>query len=315
MGKEAKALGESGERMVPELHKGSLIYAEHMTRYLAGQQLVHKKVVLDIASGSGYGSKILAEYAKKVYGVDVEESAIKYAQKYYSGTNIEYLVGDGQKIPLDDASVDVVVTLETIEHIPDYEKFIKEIKRVLKPDGLAVVSTPNDLEFAEGNHYHLHEFTYNELINLLKRDFKYIDSYFQATWKYVALGAQEEFGQEGFINLDVLNYSPPKPDQYLYFFLLCSNRQIGEKIKPVAALGDHYSDRYYLGQQMQHEKNIADYKKVLQECSEKAHALEERLKYAEEEADRLNINLKDLQNSKLHKFASKIRRVKGIFKD
>ncbi len=59
------------ERMVPEFHKDNLIYAEHITRYMAAKPLMKNKVVLDIASGSGYGTKMLAETAKYVYGVDV----------------------------------------------------------------------------------------------------------------------------------------------------------------------------------------------------------------------------------------------------
>lgn len=252
------------ERMVPEFHKGTLTYAEHMTRYICAQALVEGKVVLDIACGSGYGTQLLAKKAKKVYGVDVNEDSVKYASQLYNAPNIEYIVGDGEAIPLPDDSVDVVVTFETIEHIKDYAKFIKEVKRVLKPDGLALVSTPNDLEFAEGNHFHLHEFEYNELVTLLKKDFANVDSYFQATWKYVAVGTEEQLGTEAEIKLPTLNLAPVNPKQYLYFYLLCSNRKITEKITPQAALGEHYSDRSVLAErdankwalEERHQKNM-----------------------------------------------------------
>ena len=229
------------ERMVPEFHKGMLVYAEHMTRYVAAQELVAGKVVLDIASGSGYGTQLLAKKAKKVYGVDVDEQSVRYASENFGGRNIEYKVGNAESIPLGDQSVDVVVTFETIEHVKNYRKFIDEIRRILKPDGLAIISTPNDLEFAEGNHFHLHEFTYKELMELLRKDFKNIDSYFQATWKYVALADAATLNADE--ALAPVNYSPVKPEQYLYFYLLCSNRTITEKITPMAAVGEHYSDR------------------------------------------------------------------------
>jgi ubiquinone/menaquinone biosynthesis C-methylase UbiE len=228
------------ERMVPEFHEGALIYAEHMTRYLSTQELSKGKDVLDIASGSGYGTKVIAETAKKVYGVDVDEPSINYAREHYGGKNIEYLVGDGESIPLPDDSVDVVVTFETIEHIKDYKRFIKEIDRVLRPDGLAIVSTPNDLEFAEGNHFHLHEFQYEELVGLLRQDFKFIDSYYQTTWKYVAVGDEAFMQAKSIVDAKTLNMCPTPRDQYLYFYLLCSNRKITEKITPLAALGEHY---------------------------------------------------------------------------
>lgn len=239
------------ERMVPEFHQGRLIYAEHVTRYEAAKQIVKDKVVLDIASGSGYGTKILAESAAKVYGVDVNEIAINYSRKNYARDNIEYLVGDGEAIPLEDNSVDVVVTFETIEHIEDYRRFMAELARVLKPDGLAIVSTPNDLEFAEGNHFHLHEFEYNELLSLLGEYFRNIDSYFQSTWKYVAIGTEKELGAS--FSGTVENLTRKQINDHLYFYLLASNRKITEKITRIAALGEHYSDRQLHEQELIHE--------------------------------------------------------------
>ena len=231
------------ERMIPEFHKDTLTYAEHITRYQCALDIVADKVVLDIASGSGYGTKMLAESAKFVYGVDVNEEAVKYARQEYGGKNIEYILGDGEKIPLEDSSVDVVTTFETIEHIKDYRKFIKEVKRVLKPDGLALVSTPNDLEFAEGNHFHLHEFEQEELIGLLQKDFTHIKPYFQATWKVAMLGEAVELSKSFDKPLPTLNLAPLPKEKFLYFYFICSNRQITESVKTVAALGEHYSDR------------------------------------------------------------------------
>ncbi len=257
------------ERMVPEFHKGTLTYAEHVTRYSCALDLVKGKVVLDIASGSGYGTKMLAESAAKVYGVDVNEVAVNYARKHYGKNNIEYRVGDGESISLPDDSVDVVVTFETIEHIKDYKKFIKEVKRVLKPDGIAIVSTPNDLEFAEGNHFHLHEFEYSELVSLLKKDFKNIKPYFQATWKYVAVGTEEDFSKESDITTRLTNMAPLAKDKYLYFYLLCSNREITETVLPVAAIGEHYSDRQLVQQVSNFNEEINGYKARIKELEEK----------------------------------------------
>ena len=232
------------ERMVPEFHGSTLTYAEHVTRYSAALDLVEGKVVLDIASGSGYGTQMLAKKAAHVYGVDINETAVNYAQKNYGASNIEYKVGNGETIPLPDGSVDVVITFETIEHIADYEKFMQEVKRVLKPDGLAVVSTPNDLEFAEGNHFHLHEFEYEELNGLIKKYFKNLEPYFQATWKCVAIGDEKLLSADGAVNAPLVSYVPKQPSQYLYFYILCSNRKITETVNPVFALGEHYSDRF-----------------------------------------------------------------------
>ncbi|MGH7195578.1 MAG: methyltransferase domain-containing protein [Candidatus Saccharimonadales bacterium] len=242
MGKEIK-LKDTGERMVPEFHKGLLLYAEHLTRYICAQKLAVNKTVLDIACGSGYGTKMLAEHASKVYGVDVDSTTIAYAKENYGAKNIEYKIGDGESIPLDDSSVDIVVTFETIEHIKDYNKFLDEVRRVLRPDGLAIISTPNDLEFAEGNHFHLHEFKYDELKNLLAKRFKNIKSYYQATWKYVAVGDESFMSKAPESDINTLNLAPLPREKYLYFFLLCSNRQIKETVQPIGAIAEHYSDR------------------------------------------------------------------------
>jgi ubiquinone/menaquinone biosynthesis C-methylase UbiE len=229
------------ERMVPEFHEGTLVYAEHLTRYLAARQLVQDKVVLDIASGSGYGTRLLAETARFVHGVDINQTAVNYSRRHYGAANVSYQVGDGVSIPLEDGSVDVVVTFETIEHIADYRQFMAEVKRVLRPDGLAVVSTPNELEFSEGNHFHLHEFEYDELMDLCGEHFGHVDPYFQSTWKYVAVGSPEDLASE--VGTRVLNLTTKSRDEHLYFYLLCSDREITETIEYVAALGEHYSDR------------------------------------------------------------------------
>ncbi|MBX9246684.1 class I SAM-dependent methyltransferase [Actinotalea ferrariae] len=249
-------LDDDGERMIPAFHQGGLIYAEHYTRYLVAQELVRGKRVLDIASGSGYGSQLLAATAASVIGVDREERAVAYASATYGADNLEYRQGDATQIPVEDGSIDVVITFETIEHIEDYRAFMREIDRVLAPDGLAVISTPNDLEFAEGNHFHLHEFVLDELLELVGEHFAHVEQYFQATWKAVAVSTEEDFRREGALDLPLVNLAPLEPEQFLYFFLLCSRRPVTERIDPVVALGGHYSDRAILGREQEHVTTI-----------------------------------------------------------
>lgn len=232
-----------GERMIPEFHKNNLFYTEHLQRYNQTRDIVKGKVVLDIASGSGYGTKIISKYAKKVYGVDVSYSAVDYARKNYSAENIEYMTGSGTNIPIGDKSVDVVTTFETIEHIDDYESFIKEIKRVLKTDGVAVISTPNDLEYGEGNHFHIHEFEHKELLALIKKYFKNTKSYFQSTWRSVLMGELKDHGSSSLGTVTLMNTDPLEDsDKTLYFYIICSNRSISESIEQSIAIGPHLSE-------------------------------------------------------------------------
>ena len=300
---DSDTLENDYERMVPEFHKGTLTYAEHMTRYLPAKDLVRGKIVLDIASGSGYGTKLLAETARKVYGVDVNERSVNYARKNYNAKNIEYKVGNGEAIPLEDNSVDVVVTFETIEHIENYQQFMREVRRVLKDDGLAIVSTPNDLEFAEGNHFHLHEFVYDELLQLVRKDFKHVDSYFQGTWKYVAIGPAEPMETEGASLFPTLNFAPKVPKEYLYFYLLCSNRAITEKLQPMAALGEHYSDRQLVAEvSANRERQDAD--------AARLEELEHDIADQKQRYDALAAELRAIKRSKVYRLAQKLIVVK-----
>ena len=242
-GMETTTLLDTGERMVPEFHKGNLIYAEHVTRYKSALPVVAGLTVLDIASGSGYGTNLLAQAAAHVYGVDLRSEAVAYANEHFGAPNIEFLVGDAIAIPLPDDSVDVVVTFETIEHVEDFPQFLREIKRVLKPEGIALVSTPNDLEFAEGNHFHVHEFEYDELMEVLGKSFTNLETLYQATWRYVAIGSEEVFANEGAMDIPTDNLAPLNRDQYLYFYVVCSDAEITRRPQVVAAVGSHYSER------------------------------------------------------------------------
>ncbi len=160
---------------------------------------------------------MMSRDAKLVYGVDVDKETIEYAQQNYSSKNIQYLLGNGESIPLKDGSIDVVVSYETIEHIKDYVKFMEEVKRVLKPDGLLLLSTPNDIEYAEGNHYHLHEFEYTELRKLISTYFKYHKDYFQTLWMYSSIVPKSMQNTEWYQDITTINTIPLSPEQSIYF--------------------------------------------------------------------------------------------------
>jgi ubiquinone/menaquinone biosynthesis C-methylase UbiE len=297
---EAGELDDSGERMIPEYHSGHLLYAEHLIRYQAVKELVRGKVVLDIASGSGYGSALLGETAAQVYGYDASEDAVNYAMKHYGFSNVQFAVADATNIPLPDNSVDVAVTFETLEHVADYESFIREIRRVLKPEGLAVVSTPNDLEFAEGNHFHLHEFERSELLTLLRKYFEEIDEYYQATSKYVALDRLGTFSASGLVQRTTINLSSPDADQVLYFYFVCSARAIVDVLDPIAAIGEHYSDRALVQVQMKQDEELRDLRATIGVQQEAISAQQ--------------VEIDHIKSSSTFKFAQKLARARGKFR-
>ena len=164
----------TGERFLPNID--GAIALEHLHRYLVASLYVHNKDVLDIASGEGYGSAMLARNAKTVIGVDISEDAIAHATARYAAKNLEFRAGNAAKIPLEDASVDVVVSFETIEHHDQHDEMFKEIRRVLRPGGVLCMSSPDKFTYSVlpkfKNEYHVKELTKDEFQNLLSKYFK-----------------------------------------------------------------------------------------------------------------------------------------------
>lgn len=176
MDKEAsEALEWTGERLVPGCNR-PLVY-EHLHRYAVACALAEGRRVLDIACGEGYGASLLARPAATVIGVDRDETAIAHARAAYRKENLEFIAGTCAKIPCPDASVDLVVSFETIEHLDDHDGFLAEIRRVLAPSGVLVISSPNKAEYeaATGatNEYHRRELSHEEFRRLLERAFRH----------------------------------------------------------------------------------------------------------------------------------------------
>jgi len=171
-----KPLEFTGERFVPGL-PGEIAH-EHWHRYAFARRFIAGKRVLDVASGEGYGSALLAAVAGSVVGVDVDPAAIEHARTTYAGrSNLRFEAGSAAALPLPDAGVDVVVSFETIEHLPREMQapMLAEIARVLAPDGMLVLSAPNPVEYSDArdyrNPFHLHEPPREELDALLAAAF------------------------------------------------------------------------------------------------------------------------------------------------
>ncbi len=179
-------LAFTGERYVPEISGN--IQIEHMHRYVYSLALAKGKRVLDIASGEGYGSALLASQAALVVGVDIAEDAVSHARKKYQLPNLEFRLGSCSKIPLADASVDLVVSFETIEHHDEHEQMLAEIKRVLKPAGLVIISSPDKAIYTDKpdyhNPFHVKELYRDEFESLFRAHFKNV----------IALGQKVMFG-------------------------------------------------------------------------------------------------------------------------
>lgn len=164
----------TGERL--ETTVVGRIATEHLHRYALSLKYVENKIVLDIACGEGYGSDILSKTAKFVYGVDIDKSTVEFARNKYSNRKIKFSVGSTSDIPLEDNSVDVITSFETIEHHDEHIKMMMELKRVLTPEGILIISSPDKLYYSDNrgykNKFHVKELYKNEFKGLIGRFFK-----------------------------------------------------------------------------------------------------------------------------------------------
>jgi len=178
----------TGERIIPEKEfcgSESNIFKEHIARYKFARKFIRKKKVLDIACGVGYGSKILVEGgASEIYGCDISEEAIQYAKKKYSHKNIKYEIADSSSLRFSDEYFDCIVSFETLEHIQNYNKTLDELRRVLKKNGILIISTPNKDAYNDGNEildnrFHYKEFSKNEFVESLNKRFSTVSIFSQ----------------------------------------------------------------------------------------------------------------------------------------
>lgn len=163
----------TGERYHPEI--GGNLLLEHVHRYLFACRFVQDRQVLDIACGEGFGANILARTARSVIGVDIDESAIRHAEDKYRLQHLSFLTGSVTAIPLAAASIDVVVSFETIEHVDAHDAMLAEIKRVLRPGGVLIMSTPDKAVYSDAtgqnNPYHVKELYREEFAALIAAHF------------------------------------------------------------------------------------------------------------------------------------------------
>jgi glycosyltransferase involved in cell wall biosynthesis/SAM-dependent methyltransferase len=154
---------------------GARVEFAHFHQYCLARDLCMGLDVLDVACGEGYGSGILGGVARSVIGVDVDSASVAHAQAVYRAKNLGFLQGSALDLPLDNASVDLVVAFETLEHIREHARFIAEVRRVLRVGGLFIVSTPDRAVYsARGENFnecHLRELTEPEFEAFLRADF------------------------------------------------------------------------------------------------------------------------------------------------
>jgi GT2 family glycosyltransferase/2-polyprenyl-3-methyl-5-hydroxy-6-metoxy-1,4-benzoquinol methylase len=168
----------TGERYLPWLEEAAIGY-EHLHRYAYATQFVQNKRVLDLACGEGYGSCLLARTAESVVGIDIDKRAIKHARNKYIKQNLDFQIGSITQIPITGTHLfDVAVCFEALEHIEEHQKLLSEVKRLLTPNGIFIVSTPNKKVYTDepqfNNPFHVHELYFDEFRELFEKYFKHV---------------------------------------------------------------------------------------------------------------------------------------------
>jgi 2-polyprenyl-3-methyl-5-hydroxy-6-metoxy-1,4-benzoquinol methylase len=164
-------------------------FQEHIVRYHKLADYEIGKYVLDIACGSGYGANFLSTLTDRVLGVDQNDATIfENKEKFSKNINLEFEVGNAEKLSYSSGSFHSVVSFETIEHLQQPEAFLGEVQRVLRLGGLFFLSTPNALitkpeNGIPKNPYHVKEYTPEELQNLLSKYFEVVAVFGQSVSK------------------------------------------------------------------------------------------------------------------------------------
>lgn len=163
----------TGERFTPECVRE--IRYEHYHRYAFARGLVGGRRVLDAACGEGYGTALLAGAAAQAVGVDRSAEAVAHARERYRADNLEFRAADCLDLPFEDDVFDCVVSFETLEHMAEHDALLGEFRRVLRPDGFLLLSSPDRAVYSDRlhnrNEFHVRELDRGEFEALLRAHF------------------------------------------------------------------------------------------------------------------------------------------------
>ena len=167
----------------------------HLDRYRFAAARVQEQRVLDCACGTGYGVRLLCEQgsAAQVIGIDIADASVQYARRYHGVRSALFVCASAQRLPISDATVDVITSFETIEHVPDDCALIEEFHRVLRPGGTLIVSTPNQWPLADAP-FHVREYDRASFTSVLASRFDCLELYNQNSGSNTPFNHNQERG-------------------------------------------------------------------------------------------------------------------------
>ena len=278
----------TGERYLPDLDIDSEISIFHLQRYKSILDICKNKIVLDAASGEGYGTKLISSVAKEAYGIDIDNGSVELANINYGSAYLKYINSSVEELPFEDNFFDLVVSFETIEHVSKeiQDKFLSEIKRVLKPEGILIISSPDRVNYSEipnfSNPFHVCELSKDEFVVFLEQKFSNISLYYQGILcnSYIKGFEQEISKISKYIELR-------ESDDTLaeYVIAVCSNRQISENISSVVL---DSANKYY--------KLDREIKTLKERIGNPNKIIEQKENYINEQRELLNQKNKEVLN-------------------
>ena len=216
----------TGERFTPECVRE--IAYEHWHRYAFALSLVAGKQVLDAACGEGFGASLLASKAANVLACDIDSESIEHAkQRYGSQNNLSFQQADVTQLDaIANNSFDVIISFETLEHVLEQDRMLAGFHRLLKPNGLLLISTPDKKNYTDAtgvvNPHHLRELYFDEFSALLDQHFMAKKIYTQKLLFQSSLWAMDKDGGVQTLVHDAqgieqgLNYPP------MYYVAACA---------------------------------------------------------------------------------------------
>jgi glycosyltransferase involved in cell wall biosynthesis/2-polyprenyl-3-methyl-5-hydroxy-6-metoxy-1,4-benzoquinol methylase len=176
-------LDGAGQNRVAPGFAWNELYIHSAKRYLFAAEFCKGGLVLDLGCGSGYGAKFLARTAQQVIAADMDPFALQYGEETYPDPRIQRIhVSPEQNLPFETHHFDAIVSLEVVEHVPveQMEAYFAEIGRLLKPDGVLIMSTPNKQIYIHyPDPYHVSLMTLDEFRALLESRFHHVELYGQ----------------------------------------------------------------------------------------------------------------------------------------
>lgn len=308
-------LKDTGERYLPFLDPmitGAEIHYEHLHRYAFASKFVKDKYVLDLASGEGYGSYLLSNKASGVIGVEINEDAVAHSRSKYLKSNLEFKQGSILNVPVDGSKVfDVIVCFEALEHVEDHGQLFSEVKRLLKDDGLFLVSTPNKRAYSDEagyhNPFHLKELNFDDFKNVLLRYFSneyiYGQRIFTGSNIWYLLSNNESYCDEFMIEKRDSNFAfKSKMDKVpMYFISIASDAPLDRIFDKVSYLIDK-SNTLIVGR----DNQISLLEEVLKDRDNQIATISRQLKQANDYGSSLKDTLKS-RNDQIISLSSQLQ--------